>query len=105
LARSDLIAQIDAEIAHLQAEIAELQHAKTSLSRGAAATPALPPVKSGRGRPKGSKNATKVVEPKTAAKTVAKAPAKKRTLSPEGRQAIADAMKRRWEERRKAAGN
>jgi hypothetical protein len=43
-----------------------------------------------RGRPKGSKNA--------------KAPAKKRGgVSPEGRKRIADAMKRRWAERRKQA--
>jgi hypothetical protein len=53
-------------------------------------------VKSGRGRPKGSKNAAKVVVEKTATKT-------KRKLSPEGRKAIAEAMKRRWAERRKLA--
>ncbi len=94
MARLDLIAQIDAEIAQLEAEIAQLQHAKTSLGGVASAAPAPPPVKSGRGRPKGSKNsAKKAVEPKTAAK---------RILSPEGRRAISDAMKRRWEERRAA---
>jgi hypothetical protein len=84
LALTDVIAQIDAEIA-------KLQQAKVLLS-GAEA----PKVKSGRGRPKGSKNAT----------TVAAAPvaAKKRKLSPEGRKAIADAMKRRWAERRKQTG-
>ncbi|MDQ2735122.1 MAG: hypothetical protein M3Y55_09075 [Pseudomonadota bacterium] len=76
-------------IAHIDAEIAKLQQAKVLLSGGGAV------VKSGRGRPKGSKNV------KTAA-----APAAvkgKRKLSPEGRKAIADAMKRRWAERRKQA--
>jgi len=43
----------------------------------------------GRGRPKGSKNA--------------KASKKRGGLSPEGRKRIADAMKRRWAERRKQA--
>jgi len=95
LAISDVIAQIDAEIL-------KLQQAKALLSGGAAAAAAAAPVKSGRGRPKGSKNTTKAVEvkaaePKTAAKTT------KRKLSPEGRKAIADAMKRRWAERRKQA--
>ena len=87
---NDVIAQIDAEIARLQ-------QAKTLLG-GAVAVAA----KSGRGRPKGSKNAT------TLAASAAAAPAKvagksKRKLSPEGRKAIADAMKRRWAERRKQA--
>jgi len=81
LALTDVIAQIDAEIA-------KLQQAKALLS-------GAPAVKSGRGRPKGSKNAAKVVA-KAAVKT-------KRKLSPEGRKAIAEAMKRRWAERRKLA--
>lgn len=74
-------------IAHIDAEILRLQHAKELLTGGS--TPARP----GRGRPKGSKNV------KSAA-TVAPKKAKRR-LSPEGRKAIADAMKRRWAERRK----
>jgi hypothetical protein len=86
LAITDVIAQIDAEIA-------KLQQAKQLLS-GAA------PAKSGRGRPKGSKNATTLA-------AVAAAPAAtksaKRKLSPEGRKAIAEAMKRRWAEKRKQA--
>jgi len=45
-----------------------------------------------RGRPKGS--GTKAA--------AAKGTGKKRQLSPEGRKAIADAMKRRWAERKKA---
>ena len=46
-----------------------------------------------RGRPKGSGNASKP----------AKAKKRKRNLSPEGRKRIAEAMKRRWAERRKQA--
>ena len=75
-------------IAHIDSEIATLQQAKALLmgSTGAA-------VKGRRGRPKGSKNT----------KTAAALPVTtgKRKLSPEGRKAIADAMKRRWAERRK----
>jgi len=89
LAMQDVIAQIDAEIA-------KLQQAKALLS-GTTATAAVK--KSGRGRPKGSKNAKKSVTT-APAKTATKA---KRKLSPEGRKAIADAMKRRWAERRKQA--
>jgi hypothetical protein len=84
---TDVLAQIDAEIA-------KLQQAKALLSGGTAAV-AAPAVKSGRGRPKGSKNAVKTAAPKAA---------KKRSLSPEGRKAIADAMKLRWAERRKQSG-
>jgi len=47
-----------------------------------------------RGRPKGSVNAVKAVK-------AAKPAKRKRNLSPEGRKRIADAMKRRWAERRK----
>ncbi len=89
MAMNDVIAQIDAEIARLQ-------QAKTLLG-GATA------VKSGRGRPKGSKNAT-TKEPAAAVEAPSKTAAKgKRKLSPEGRKAIAEAMKRRWAERRKQA--
>ena len=54
--------------------------------------------KVGRGRPKGSKNIK-------AGATDASTPAikTKRKLSPEGRKAIADAMKKRWADRRKQA--
>ena len=51
--------------------------------------------KSRRGRPKGSKNA---VSASAAPELPAKA---KRSLTPAGRKAIADAMKRRWAERKK----
>lgn len=81
-------------IAHIDAEIAKLQQVKSMLSSGGGSVPA---VKSGRGRPKGSKNAPKTVEANTATKTA------KRKLSPEGRRAISEAMKRRHAERRKQA--
>lgn len=72
-------------IAEIDAEILKLQRARELLSGIG--------VKSGKGpgRPKGSKN-TKTATPH------------KRKLSPEGRKRIADAMKRRWAERRKLAG-
>ena len=83
-------------IAHIDAEIAKLQQARTLLSGGEAAMAAP---KARRGRPKGSKNLAAAAAPASAAKR-AKG---KRTLSPEGRKAIADAMKRRWAERKKEA--
>ena len=84
MALMEVIAQIDAEIT-------KLQQARALLS-GTQAVAKKP----GRGRPKGSKNASA----KTSAPT--SAPAKtKRQLTPEGRKAIADAMKRRWAEKRK----
>ena len=107
-------------IAHIDADILKLQQAKLVLMGGSAIAPAPvaevvgAPVKSGRrGRPKGSKNskAGEVKFPvKAKAPVAAKAPATKvvakttkRNLSPEGRKSIADAMKRRWAERRKQA--
>jgi hypothetical protein len=87
---NDVIAQIDAEIA-------KLQQAKALLGGATAAASAAAKTGGRRGRPKGSKNAAT-----TTTAAPAKAPAKaKRKLSPEGRKAIADAMKRRWAERRK----
>ena len=73
-------------IAEIDAQIAKLQQARTLLA-GTTATK----TRTGPGRPKGSKN--------TAAPAAA-AP-RKRKLSPEGRKRIADAMKKRWAERRK----
>ena len=75
---SEIIAQIDAQISKLQQARALLAGRPTA------------PV--GRGRPKGSKNVTPVAAPTKKAK---------RKLSPEGRKRIADAMKRRWADRRK----
>jgi len=75
-------------IAEIDAQILKLQQARELLSGTAAAG-------KGPGRPKGSKNAK-------AAAVSGSAP-RKRKLSPEGRKRIADAMKRRWAERRKQA--
>ncbi|MCU1321371.1 MAG: hypothetical protein JWM43_1020 [Acidobacteriaceae bacterium] len=78
---SNIIAQIDNQIAKLQQARALLAGTQATVSVGV-----------GRGRPKGSKNVKAVVATK---KTAA------RKLSPEGRKRIADAMKKRWAERRK----
>lgn len=67
-------------IAEIDAQILKLQQARALLA-GASS-----PVRQGPGRPKGSTNA------------VTK---RKRNLSPEGRKRIADAMKKRWADRRK----
>ena len=70
---SEIIAQIDREIA-------QLQQARTVLAGGA------------------------VSVKKAAAAGVAKKPIKKkRNLTPEGRRRIAEAVKRRWAEQKKAA--
>jgi hypothetical protein len=77
---SRIIAEIDAQISKLQ-QARELLFDTTKISKGP-------------GRPKGSKNV------KASTMTTA---SHKRKLSPEGRKRIADAMKRRWAERRKLA--
>ena len=77
-------------IAEIDAQISKLQQARTLLA-GTTQTAAKGP-----GRPKGRKAAVKAVA--TASKTAA---TRKRKLSPEGRKRIADAMKKRWAERRK----
>jgi hypothetical protein len=92
---SRIIAEIDAQISKLQ----QARHLLAGTDVVAVAAVAAPS-KPGRGRPKGSKNV------KPAATAPATAPAKatrKRKLSPEGRKRIAEAMKRRWAERRKQA--
>ncbi len=80
---SKIVAEIDAKIASLQQARAVL--VGLNLTEGG-----TEPKR--RGRPKGSKNTPKGIKP---------AKKKKRNLSPEGRKAIADAMKRRWAERKK----
>jgi hypothetical protein len=75
-----IIAEIDAQISKLQQARALLAGTTTSASR------------TGRGRPKGSKNNGSPAPTTTP---------RKRKLSPEGRKRIADAMKKRWAERRK----
>ena len=74
-------------VAEIDAQILKLQQARALLS-GAAA----PTVRIGRGRPKGSKNG---------GAGAAATGTRKRKLSPEGRKRIAEAMKKRWAERRK----
>jgi hypothetical protein len=71
-------------LSEIDAEIARLQQARSALT-GIAGSGT---VATRRGRPKGSVNKTKTK--------------RKRNLSPEGRKRIADAMKRRWAERRAA---
>lgn len=78
---SRIIAEIDAQISKLQQARELLAGTTTKMGKGP-------------GRPKGSKNAKG---------TVKVTASKKRRLSPEGRKRIADAMKRRWAERRKLA--
>ncbi len=76
-------------IAEIDAQIAKLQQARTLLSGVETESSARRP-----GRPKGSKNAAAVVP--AVMKKIAG-----RKLSPEGRKRIADAMKRRWAEKKK----
>jgi hypothetical protein len=80
-------------VAEIDAQIASLQQARSVLAGLQGSSVGSQPR---RGRPKGSVNATK------AAKAV-KPASRKRNLSPEGRKRIAEAMKRRWAERRKEA--
>jgi hypothetical protein len=70
-------------IAEIDAQILKLQQARALLAD------ASQPARSGRGRPKGSTNGSKPTGKR------------KRKLTPEGRKRIADAMKKRWAERRK----
>ncbi len=81
-------------VAEIDAEIASLQHARAALMGLDDSSTSDKPR---RGRPKGSAKLAKTA-PANAAKTAPR----KRNLSPEGRKRIADAMKRRWSERRKA---
>jgi hypothetical protein len=74
--------EVNRIIAEIDAQISKLQQARVLLA-GAATKPA----RSGPGRPKGSVNASVT--------------RRKRKLSPEGRKRIADAMKKRWADRRK----
>jgi hypothetical protein len=76
-------------VAEIDAQILKLQQARALL-----AGVAVPAARAGRGRPKGSKNGSTVA-------AAAPAGTRKRKLSPEGRKRIAEAMKKRWAERRK----
>ncbi len=79
---TEMITQIDAQIS-------KLQKARELLGSSAA------PAKRGPGRPKSIQ----------AAAPSSQGRRKKREITPEGRKRIADAMKRRWAERRKAASS
>jgi hypothetical protein len=81
--------ELDRIIAEIDAEIAKLQRARELLSSVATTETSKRP-----GRPKGSKNAKAAVAVVTP---------RRGKMSPEGRKRIADAMKRRWAERRKQA--
>jgi hypothetical protein len=74
-------------IAEIDAQISKLQQARELLAGTTSETAKGP------GRPKGSKSA----------KAASSSAPRKRKLSPEGRKRIADAMRRRWAERRKQA--
>jgi hypothetical protein len=67
-------------IAEIDAQISKLQQARALLAG------ASQPARKGPGRPRGTAKATGK---------------RKRKLTPEGRKRIADAMKKRWAERRK----
>jgi hypothetical protein len=79
--------ELAAIVVEIDKEIARLQEARTLLSGE--------PVRAKRGRPK-SVGVAAAKQPKTRKKGV-------RRLSPEGRTRIAEAMKRRWAERKKLA--
>jgi len=87
-------------VSELDSEIARLQTIRAALT-GLSGTP-LATGKAKRGRPKGSKNLSKAAAKPVVAKVAAKKKTK-RKLSPEGRKRIAEAMKKRWAERRKEA--
>jgi hypothetical protein len=77
-------------VAEIDAKIAALQQARGVLV-GLDDAPVV--LKPRRGRPKGSTKAAKAI-------AAAKPAKRKRNLTPEGRKRIAEAMKRRWAERR-----
>lgn len=81
--------KVEEILAGIDQEIARLQHARNLLAGD----------QPRRGRPRGS-TSKKTVK---AAKTVKPTARKKRKLSAEGRKRIAEAMRKRWAERKKAA--
>ena len=82
-----ILAELDVEIERLTKIRAALMGSESTATEVAGTKK--------RGRPKGSKNAAS-----TTSITAAKG---KRQLTPEGRKRIADAMKKRWADRKKAA--
>ena len=89
--KSASVNPVDTKIAHGYGGPSQQRKLPHVLGRDGAGT--VVKVGKGRGRPKGSKNA----------KTAAKSAPRKRKISPEGRKRIAEAMKKRWAERRKQA--
>ena len=85
-------------LAHIDEEISKLQQVRAMLAGTEDAVPTT--AKPTRGRPKGSKNAAPVAPVAPVAKKATGTG--KRKLSPEGRKAIAEAMKRRWAAKRAA---
>lgn len=79
--------QVQEIIAEIDQEIARLQQARALLAG----------TQSRRGRPRGSRNAAKA-----GAKTTARPARSTRKMTPEGRKRIAEAMRKRWAERKKA---
>lgn len=90
-------------ISEIDSQIAKLQQARALLSDTSMVDVAsVAPVKrAGRGRPKGSKNGVRKAAAIVKAAAPATKTAPKRKLSAEGRKRIAEAMKKRWAERRK----
>jgi len=82
--------KVEEILAGIDQEIARLQHARNLLAGD----------QPRRGRPRGSKSAKSAPKAAKAVKTTGR---KKRKLSAEGRKRIADAMRKRWAERKKAA--
>ena len=78
--------KVEEILAGIDQEIARLQHARSLLAGD----------QPRRGRPRGSTS-------KKAAKAVKPTVRKKRKLSAKGRKRIADAMRKRWAERKKAS--
>ena len=83
--------KVDEILAGIDQEIARLQQARTLLAGD----------QPRRGRPKGSTSAKKA----TKAASAAKPARRKRRLSAEGRKRIAEAMRKRWAERKKTAAS
>ena len=80
-------------VQEIDSEISRLQQARALLVGE--------PAKRGPGRPKARVTRVAAVAAAAASKKSAK---RKRRLSPEGRKRIADAMRKRWAERRKQQG-
>lgn len=87
--------KVEEILAGIDQEIARLQHARNLLAGD----------QPRRGRPRGSKSAKSTTATTKAAKTVKSVGRKKRKLSAEGRKRIADAMRKRWAERKKSSGS